>query len=409
MYILEAMFEYFISVLTTGAYLAKLTTTIGISDGMTAVLSSVTSLAAMFQLISIFVAHKTPVKRWVLPLTLFTQSLVSTLYIIPFLNLGAFAPVIFFLIILTSKAATSVMAPIKATWFLSLVNDEKRGDFQAKVNIVSLAGGMVFTLLASFTIDKFEANQNLCGAFITLTITICILTFLQFTTLLLAREKPEKKEKGESPFRAIRHLLENKIYKRILILNFVWAIAANITTPFLSTYQIKELGFSMTFISVVGVVLSVVQMIAVYFFGRYSMRHSHASIMRIYYVFATISFVFVALSTRSNGYVMFTTYRLINLLAASANCVSATNFIFITVSPHERTSAIALNAITTGLAGFCITLITSPFLDLIQKSEIMLFGIQIYAQQIFALISFVITVGILLYYQHFCHKLLREQ
>ena len=252
MYILEAMFEYFISLLTTGAYLAKLTTAIGISDSMTAVLSSVTSLAGMFQLISIFIAHKTPVKRWVLPLTLFTQALVSTLYIIPFLNLGAFAPVIFFFIILTSKAVGNVIAPVKTNWFLSLVDDEKRGDFQAKVNIVSLAGGMVFTLLASFTIDKFEAKQNISGAFLTLTITICILTLVQFTTLLLAREKPEKKEKGESPFKDVKSLLKNKIYKRILIVNFVWAIATNITTPFLSTYQIKELGFSMTFISVVA-------------------------------------------------------------------------------------------------------------------------------------------------------------
>ena len=130
--------------------------------------------------------------------------------------------------------------------------------------------------------------------------------------------------------------------------------------------------------------------------------------MRISYVFAAISFAFVALSTRSNGYVMFTAYRFIYLFFVSANSVSATNFIFITVSPHERTSAFALNAIATGLVGFCVTLITSHFLDLIQKSEIMLFGIQIYAQQIFALISFVITIGILLYYQHFFHKLLKE-
>ena len=87
LYIMECMFEYFISILTSGAYLAKLTTTIGISDAMTAILASIASLAGMFQIVSIFLAHKTPVKRWVLPVTFVTQSLVSTLYIIPFLNI----------------------------------------------------------------------------------------------------------------------------------------------------------------------------------------------------------------------------------------------------------------------------------------------------------------------------------
>ena len=57
------MFEYLISILISGAYLAKLTTTIGITDGMTAVLSSIASLAAMFQAVSIFLVHKTPEKR----------------------------------------------------------------------------------------------------------------------------------------------------------------------------------------------------------------------------------------------------------------------------------------------------------------------------------------------------------
>jgi len=407
-YILECMFEYFISILTSGAYLAKLTTTIGISDAMTAILSSIASLAGMFQIVSIFLSHKTPVKRWVLPITFVTQSLVSTLYLIPFFSIGSLAPVIFFVIILMSKAAVNIVAPAKSNWFLSLVDDRSRGNFQAKINIVSLAGGTVFTFAASFFIDSFEAKGDLNGAFILITAVICALAILQIACLIVAREKPIASERGESVLKAVKSLCKNKIYMRIIIFNAIWALANNITTPFLSTYQIKELGFSMTFISTVGIVISFLQIFAVYFFGRYSMRHSYASILRIAYVFALVSFAFVVLSNTSNGYVMFTFYRFINLFFGAASAVSSTSLLFAIVPPSERTSAIAFNTIITGLVGFSVTLIASPILTLLQSTQIILFGTKIFAQQILAFMSFCITVLLLIYYQLFCHRLIKE-
>ena len=408
LYIFEAMFEYFISLLTTGAYLAKLTSTIGISDSMTAVLSSVTSLAGMFQIISIFLSHKLPVKRWVVPITLIAQVCVSMLYVIPFLNLGAIAPIIFFAIMLINSAGKNVVSPAKSNWFLTLVEDKKRGDFQAKITIVSLAGGMIFTLTASTLMDTFEAKENITGAFIVMTVAICVLTVFQFACLLFAKEKPAVAEKKSSPFSAVGTLLKNKVYKRFIVINFLWAIAANVTNPFLSTFQIKELGFSMTFISGVGIVLNILQMVVVYFFGRYSVRHSYSSILRISYVFASVAFLFVALSTPQNGYVVFTLYRLVNVFYGAANAVSATSLLFNIVPPNDRTSAIAVNTIISGATGFCVTLIISPILNLLQSLNISLFGIQIYAQQILALASLVLTLVILLYYQLVCHKHLKN-
>ena len=53
LYIAEAGLEYLISILITGAYLAKLTTNLGFSDSLTAVLSSFVALGYGFQLLSI--------------------------------------------------------------------------------------------------------------------------------------------------------------------------------------------------------------------------------------------------------------------------------------------------------------------------------------------------------------------
>ena len=57
LYFPKCAFAYLISIITTGAYLAKLTTTIGISDGMTAILSSIGNLACFFQFAAIPLSH----------------------------------------------------------------------------------------------------------------------------------------------------------------------------------------------------------------------------------------------------------------------------------------------------------------------------------------------------------------
>ena len=53
MYILEAAFEYFISIFVSGAYFAKLTNALGLSDSMTGILSSLATLGCS-QLVLLF-------------------------------------------------------------------------------------------------------------------------------------------------------------------------------------------------------------------------------------------------------------------------------------------------------------------------------------------------------------------
>jgi hypothetical protein len=66
MYIIEAALEYFIGLLVAGAYLARLTSSIGIPDHITGILSSITSLGCTFQLIAILWASKRKVKKTVI-------------------------------------------------------------------------------------------------------------------------------------------------------------------------------------------------------------------------------------------------------------------------------------------------------------------------------------------------------
>ena len=332
-----------------------------------------------------------------LPITFVTQSLVSTLYLIPFLGIGAIAPFVFFVIILMSKAAVNVVAPAKSNWFLSLVDDRSRGNFQAKINIVSLAGGVVFTFLASLTIDNFEAKGDLNGAFLVLTVVICILAVLQIACLIVAREKPVDKVKGESPFKAIRSLCKNKIYVRILIFNAIWALASNITTPFLSTYQIKELGFSMVFISLLTVLYSVSRALISRPLGRYADKTSFLNMLNVCYLFMAAAFAVNIFTTPENGRIMFSLYYLLYALGCAGITNSEINLVYESVDHEHRMGALALKSTISGLAGFAASLLVSPLVDYIQRNGNRFLGMQVYAQQVLSAITLSIALILLVY------------
>lgn len=73
------------------------------------------------------------------------------------------------------------------------------------------------------------------------------------------------------------------------------------------------------------------------------------------------------------------------------------NLIYDYVTPEERTGALALNQSFSGIAGFLATLALSPVMRIIKQNGNTLFGIPVYAQQLFSLISFIIVLILIAY------------
>lgn len=409
LYFVECLLEYFINILVSGAYLAKLTTTIGISDGMTAILSELTALSGIFQIFSIYLSHKTPVKKWLIPMMTVPQLLFAGVYLIPLFDIKLSASAIFFVAIFAARAIASVASPIKLNWFMSLVEPTKRGQFSATNVIISTVGAMAFTFTASALIDYFEESGNMNGAYLTFSIMILVLTFLHVLSLMLARENAAPTVfKSESPFSSIGVLMKNKAYMRVVVLYALFGIASATTTPFLGTYQINELGFSMTFISVLDIVMSILTIIATYFFGKYSMHVSYSNLVRMSHIFYVFAFAFIIFTTPSIGVFTFIGYRIMLLVGGAMRTASATTLLYGMAPPEDRITALAINTIVTGVISFVTTLAITPLVNYIQSSGNTVFGMQIYAQQVLAVISTSLFVAVILYYHVFCKKLFKE-
>jgi len=400
LYWFEAAFAYFIDILASGAFLAKLTSEIGISDGMTAILTSLTSLAGIAQLISIYLSGKAPYKRWVIPIMLIGELIYAALYLIPFLDMSAAAmSVLFFAAMLTAKLLANIVSPLKTTWFMNLVPITERGSYTAILQIVSLISGAVVSFAAGYLIDDFQAKGNLSGAFITLSILIVIFTVCNLLTLVFSREKEltGKREKAKARD-SINYLLHNKKYKRLLLILLLAAVGNNVITPFLGTYQVNELGFSMTFISVISVVFSVASMIFVMFFGRLSKNFQHKTILRIGYPIVFLSYVLNIFTNPGNGAVMFILYNVILRAGNAAIAISATNQLLEFTPREHQPTALSVNTIVTGLLSFLATLAVSPLIDFMQKRGNVLFGMTVYAQQILSLLCAIFYLILIIYY-----------
>ena len=138
LYIIEAALEYFISILVSGSYLATLTTELGISDGLTGVISSFISLGCLFQMLSVFLKRPC-VKGTVVALSVLNQILFLLLFIIPLAGGDKQIKIAVFMIaIFMAYVIYNSVHPLKVNWLMSLVEDKKRSVFTSQKEIVSL-------------------------------------------------------------------------------------------------------------------------------------------------------------------------------------------------------------------------------------------------------------------------------
>ena len=139
LYIIEAALEYFISIAVGGVYLAEITKHIGISDAITGIITAFVSLGCGFQIIALFLAHKKPVKSWVTVGHILSQALFAFMYFVPLLNISKVGKtVILIATLFIAQIIHNVINSPKINWLMGAVDDDKRGTFTAKKEIISL-------------------------------------------------------------------------------------------------------------------------------------------------------------------------------------------------------------------------------------------------------------------------------
>ncbi len=401
MYHLEAALEYLVSILVAGSYLATITKEIGLSDGLTGILSSIISLGCLFQLLSVALRPKR-VKYTVVILSVLNQLLFMLLYIIPLIELpSAVKAVVFVGCIIGAYMLYYLAHPKKIAWMMSMVEDGHRGTFTANKEIISLLSGMVFSLGMGVVIDRFEAAGNIRGGFILSAVVIFLLMVLHTVSMLLTPELLTPERRSNNLSQNVTAMLKNKKLTHVMAVFVLYYLATYVSTPFYGTYQIGELGFSLTFVSALTILSSVVRILVSKPWGWYADKTSFASMIEKCLMVLLVAYLCAAFAVPANGRVMFALYFVFHGIAQGGINSALTNMIFDYVPEGERSDSLAICQAAAGSLGFAATVCASPLVATVQRGGNSLFGIPLYAQQGTSILAILLTAIAVLYVRRF--------
>ncbi len=409
LYITEAALEYFIAIAVGSVYLAKITQQIGLSDSATGILTSFVSLGCGFQIIAIFLAHKKPVKRWVTIFHIISQLLFSAMYFVSLLPISKTGQAILLIAsLLIAQILHNAINSPKINWYMSLVDENKRGRFTANKEIVSLLGGMVFSFALGQIMDTFTENGKINTGFVVCGSILLFLTGLHTLTLVFAKEKPS--EKGRKiKLGEIISLFKDKTILKVIFVFVLWNIASCITTSFMGVYQLNDLGFTTGYSSKIIIVGSLIRAVFSRPIGKFADKFSFCKMLYICFGIEALAFLVASFVVPANGAYMFVAYYVLYCVGCAGINSSIINLIYDYVDHDKRISALALVNTASGFVGFFATLAVSPLVNTIQEGGNKLFGISMYAQQALALISFVLILFIIVYLIFVISKLKKHQ
>ena len=399
LYIFEALVEYLSSLLLTGTFIAKVSTTLGVSDSLTGIITAFTSLGCGFELFSLFVSRKNGVKKPVIISGLINELLFVFIYVVPLVPLNKNLKIaIFVFCMLGGNILLKVFNSPKISWFMELVDDAKRGIFTSFKQMISLGVGVVFSMAMGYVSDTLADSGNMRGSFLVCAVTLFVLMVIHFCTYIFSKEKPCDTALAAAPVKnRLSLLIKNKAFLRAVLVCVLYNVANYISVSFYGTYQLKELGFTLFYSQIVHGVYCLVRICFEPYWGKYADKYSFAKMFCLCMLICGISFGVNIFTVRENGHVMYMLYTVLHAVA-TAGINSALMNIILDVVPHElRSDALAIKNTAYGFAGFFTTLAASPFVAFIQSRGNSLFGATVYAQQILSLVTFVMMIGLSIY------------
>ena len=395
-YSIECAFEYFVALLVSGSFLAKLLKSVGMSDGLIGIISSFISLSFLFQLFSVFVVQRIAnTKRFVIIFHTLSQLFFMSLYLIPFLPFEyKHKEILIILCILAAYFGNYFVNSMIYQWGNSYVNPKGRARFSATKEMISLATGTVVTLAAGYLMDVFEAEGNLYKGFVFCAISIFIFTICDFVCLMLIKNRIKTKEeiRCRAPLGEVfKNTLGNKNFLNVTLLQILWDAGRYVTVGFIGVYCINanELAFTVGAVQLINILGHGARFVVSRPIGRYSDKHSFAKGIELGLILAILSFGMCAFMTPTARY-LFIAYTVLNSMCHAGLGQNMLNITYSYVDAKYVAEAMAIKNSIGGICGFGASLAASALLTRIQANGNTLFGIHVYGQQVLAAISFVV-------------------
>ncbi len=404
-YRFECAFEYFITILVTDAFLAKVLKSVGFTDAEVGVLSSIIALAFLFQLFSVFMVRKiTNTKLISVLFHSLGQLFFVSLYLLPCMPFipGEIKRPLAVICLLTAYFGNYMVTSMIYKWGNSYVAPNKRGRFTASKEILSLLIGMVISFAVGYIMDAFDAAGNDKGGFLFTAIAILIFCLSDFTMLMMI--KNDRKERlaalqgaPAAPFsEVLRNTLGNKNFLSVMLLMILWECGRYFTIGFLGTYKTEDLGYTMALVQAINIVSFLGRAAFSRPFGKYADKHSFAKCIELGLLVCAVAFLAGIFTTPKTALliIVYTVLYNVALAGVEGNLVNIT---YSYVDSRYFAEASAIKNSVAGLLGFLSSLLGGRILSAVQANGNKVFGYTVYGQQLLFAVSFLFFIAALLY------------
>ncbi len=412
-YIIEAAFEYFISLFVTGTFLGYILDALGLSDALQGIISTVATFTCGAQLFSLFLSGKR-VKKIVTIGHSINQLAFVLLYLLPVFDISPNVKTVILIVLLFSgHILNNIINPSKIVWLMSSVPDSHRGTFTAAKEMISLAGGMAVSVVLGRIADTFrdmetgaptEAYYRICA------ITLFVLMVIHTATLIISTENTEKNAKTVPISRVLKRTIKNKDLIKVSLVCIIWNLASGLSVSFFISYAREELAFTFTALTLFSVIASFCRIIISPVIGRIGDKKSFAFSITLSFGIMAAAFLAHVFAAPGPLRWLHLVYTCLHAFAMAGINSGFINLIYDYVNIDERAVVLGMSNAAGGIGGFLTALAGGAILSSIQDAGgIKIFGLTLYAQQFLALITFIIIIFLIIYMRTVITPLKRDE
>ena len=398
-YVTQCTVEHLVGLLVADAFLATLLKYLGLSDAMTGVISSFASVAFVFQLMQVFlVQSKFSTKKIVMLFDVLSQLLFAFIYFVPFVPIDSNAKkLIVVASIMISQVCKTMVITLYYKWGNSYVEDEKRAQFSAMKECISLITGIVFVAVVSFVFDKFKAFDNTEGGLLFIACTMAVLNVANYISFALIKDEPKReRESMRVPTKeVIGHIASNKIFRNYVLINMFGATTGAFISGFLGVYKIQELGMSLFLVQVINIVADFFRMGVSMPFANYSAKHGFARGIFLASLILLIGKVCIVFTTPATWWLIIV-YTLCTAAYNAGSYQNSFNIGYTLLPQKYMVQGMSVSRTATGIISFISAIMGGKILSIVQANGNMVFGIHMYGQQLLAILSILVVVPVLI-------------
>lgn len=242
-------------------------------------------------------------------------------------------------------------------WRMSILKEEDRAKFYATKNLIQNTLVMAVSLGAGILLDKYTQSGNEFKGFAILFSVIVIINIIDIY-LRATTYKPKIKENKVNIKETIKEPLKDKQFRKILVFTALYTLSLNIGIQYLSLFQLKYLGISYTYASILNIILALVSA----FFGMiwakvYNKRGWENFIIPMLVAYITM-FILLSTTTANTTFILIIAFVFYGI-GESAYGLFDHNVIYESAQEKYKTVYLSVNKTVCGAISILVPVITS--------------------------------------------------